>query len=106
MAKKKANVLEASEIIRKKIPYVRTFEEEGIIETRNNQYSKCYFVNDIKQANTKDYSQSAFNKKFKRLIDELPEDISFQFVIHNKLVDQDFFLKKTLKVPEQYSGYE
>lgn len=106
MAKKKANVLEASEIIRKKIPYVRTFEEEGIIETRNNQYSKCYFVNDIKQVNTKDYSQSAFNKKFKRLIDELPEDISFQFVIHNKLVDQDFFLKKTLKVPEQYSGYE
>lgn len=106
MAKKKTNALAASDVIRKKIPYVRTFEEEGIIETRNNQYSKCYFVNDIKQANTKDYSQSAFNRKFKRLIDEMPEDISFQFVIHNKLVDQDFFLKKTLKVPEQYQGYE
>lgn len=40
MAKKKTNALAASDVIRKKIPYVRTFEEEGIIETRNNQYSK------------------------------------------------------------------
>ena len=106
MAKKQKNRLAANEIVKKKIPYERTFEEEGIIETRPHIYSKCYFVNDIRQANTKDYSQVAFNKKFKKLLDELPEDISFQFVIHNKLVDQEFFLKKTLKVPEQYAGYE
>ena len=106
MAKKQKNRLAANEIVKKKIPYERTFEEEGIIETRAHTYSKCYFVNDIRQANTKDYSQVAFNKKFKKLLDELPEDISFQFVIHNKLVDQEFFLKKTLKVPEQYAGYE
>ena len=106
MAKKQKNRLAANEIVKKKIPYERTFEEEGIIETRPHTYSKCYYVNDIRQANTKDYSQVAFNKKFKKLLDELPEDISFQFVIHNKLVDQEFFLKKTLKVPEQYAGYE
>ena len=106
MVKKKTNRLAASDLIKKKIPYERAFEEEGIIETRNHTYSKCYFVNDIKQSNTKDYSQATFNKKFKKLLDEMPEDISFQFVIHNKLVDQGFFLRKTLKVPEQYAGYE
>ena len=106
MLKKNNNKLAASDIVRKKIPYERAFEEEGIIETRANCYSKCYFINDIKQSNTKDYSQAAFNKKFKKLLDEMPEDISFQFVIHNKLVNQEFFLKRTLKVPEQHPGYE
>ena len=81
MAKKQKNRLAANEIVKKKIPYERTFEEEGIIETRPHTYSKCYFVNDIRQANTKDYSQVAFNKKFKKIVGKSPTEYRVEFKV-------------------------
>lgn len=105
MAKKKKNKLAVSDIVRRKIPYVRCFEEEGIIETRPNQFSKCYLIDEVDPVNAQDYTVASFNKKFKALLNTIPEDMSIQFVIHNKLVNNDFFFEKVLKDPKDAPDY-
>lgn len=102
MAKRKKNKLAASEVIKRKIPFVRGFEEEGLIEITQRKYCKCYFIQDISPENAKDYTTANFNKKFKALLNGIPDDISFQFVIHNRLVNSDYFYEKVLKDPQDH----
>lgn len=94
---RKQNTLLKNEIM-EKIPYQQVFEEEGIVETEPGRYCRAYAIEDISADNIKSYNSDLISKRFSMLLNDLPEDACLQFVIHNRLIGPDTFLKKVLVV--------
>lgn len=97
--------LTASKDIKNKIPYTRCFEEEGMFETVPGTYTKAYVIKDM-SANKASGMMASFNmdvltKNFANLLNEIPGDMNFQFLIHNRLIPQEDFLRKVLVVPDK-----
>lgn len=78
------------------VPYTRCFEDEGIIETTPCNFTKMYMISDINPEDLKNYDVKAEEQYLKDLICSFDDDISFQFVIRNELIDKDAYLKKIL----------
>ena len=93
--------LQAKTALLNKIPYTHIFNEMGMIETKPNTYSVGYVIEDISESQIKQYNNDIIMARFAMLLNELPADMSVQFVIHNRLISQDIFLKRVLVVPEK-----
>ena len=99
MSKKKtAGALNAPKQITDKIPYLCVYEEEGMFETAPGVFSKSYVIEDISPDNLKNYSNEIVAKRFALLLNDIPSNMNIQFVIHNRLIPQEAFLKKVLAV--------
>lgn len=97
MFKKKPKVRIPS-YLEKKIPYDRCYEELDIISVAG-KYTRMYLVDDIDPLNVKDYDAMVAAMKMEELLKSMPKQISFQFIVHNRLVDRDKFLSKLLYDP-------
>ena len=75
------------------IPYDRCYEEMGIIEA-SGKYTRMYLVKDIRQECIKDYDGIIAQKKMEEMFRSFPKEICFQFVVHNRLVDEEKCLEK------------
>jgi len=84
--------------LEKKIPYDRCYEELDIISVAG-KYTRMYLVDDIDPLNVKDYDAMVAAMKMEELLKSMPKQISFQFIVHNRLVDRDKFLSKLLYDP-------
>ncbi len=99
--KKRQNVLNSPKSITDKIPYERVFEEEGVFEINPGEYSKAYFIKSMDTADTASINNELIVKKFNILLNEIPSNMTCQFVIHNRLIAEEAFLKKVLVVPNK-----
>ena len=93
--------IQAQTVLFNKIPYSHIYKEMGMIETVSRTFSMGYVIEDVSEENVKQYSNDLIMRRFAMLLNELPEDMSIQFVIHNRLIAQDIFLKKVLVVPDK-----
>ncbi len=82
-----------------RIPYQTCFEDEGMILAAGS-YTKMYLVDDIKPANVQNFDQAVAQQRMENLLNSFPVDVSFQFLIHNKLVDEETYLSKVLLDPK------
>lgn len=98
MSKKSA--LRAPQQIADKIPYVRCYEEEGMIETEDGVFTKAYVIEDVKPGNIKNYEESFLIKNFAALINTIPDDMKCQFVVHDRIVKMEDFLKNVIQIPK------
>ncbi len=99
--KKRQNVLNSPKSITDKIPYERVFEEEGVIEINKGEYSKAYFIKSMDNADTSKINNELIVKRFNILLNEIPSNMACQFVIHNRLISEEAFLKKVLILPDK-----
>ena len=84
-----------------KIPYVRCYEEHGIIETENNTYSIGYEIcRPLEQVKAQFNIQLVRNSMEIILRENALEGMSFQFCVRNRRVDTQDYLKGIL-VSEQ-----
>lgn len=84
-----------------KIPYVRCYEEYGIIETENNTYSIGYEIcRPIERIQAQFNIQLVRNSMETILKENALEGMSFQFCVRNRRVDTQDYLKGIL-VSEQ-----
>ena len=97
---KKQSALMSGEIA-DKIPYIQIFEEEGVVEVSKGSFSRAYVIEDISADTIKSYNSDLIAKRFSMLLNELPDGVSAQFVIHNRLISSDSFLKKVLIVADK-----
>lgn len=80
-----------------KIPYIRCYEECGIIETQNNVYTRGYEI-----SNPEEKIQTQFNIQLVRncmesiLKDMAVDGMSYQFCVRNRRVDTQDYLKNIL----------
>lgn len=100
-SKKKSEYAKVSQQIISKIPYQRVFEDEGIFESAPGVFSKAYVIQDITTKDIKSFSNDMIAKRFAMLLNDLPASMTLQFIIHNRLIGQDVFLKKILMVPDK-----
>lgn len=101
MAKKVSTSLNAPKNITMKIPYIGCYEEQGLFESALGVYSKAYYINSAEIENLKSFSNTIVEKKFTQLLNEIPASMTVQFLIHNRLIPQDDFLKKIVMVPNK-----
>ncbi len=92
--------LTITKAIAEKIPYNRCFEEEGVFETSEGTFSKAYVIKDLPSQSVKGFNNELLVKKFSHLLNDLPQTMNIQFLIHNRLIPQEAFLKKVLVSPE------
>ncbi len=91
--------------LEKKIPYEKCYESTGIIYL-DGKYTKMYLVDEIDPQNVKDYDAQIASKKMEDLLESFPRDISFQFLVHNRLVDKKQYLSRLFYDPREYEGME
>ena len=99
--KKNTKSINIPKIVTDKIPYINVYKEEGMIETSPGIFTKSYFIEDINVDNIKTYDSIVVVNAFSKLLNELPANMNLQFTIHNKLISQEVFLKKILRVPDK-----
>ena len=99
--KKEGSMLAAAKEIKRRIPYLRCFEEEGMIETSKGEFSKAYFIEGLSDKSIKNMNNKMFTKKFQGLLNNLPGDVNVQFIFHNEQGDTESFLKQFLVVPKK-----
>lgn len=93
---KKSN-LNISKILADKIPYLRCYEEYGIIETQNNIYTRGYEIkNPQEQVQVKFNIQLVRNCMESILKDMAVDGTSYQFCVRNRRVDTQDYLKNIL----------
>ena len=97
----KRNTLVATKAIKERIPYLRCFEEEGMIETSKGVYSRAYFIEGMPDKSIKNMNNKMFMKKYQGLLNRLPGNVNVQFVFHNEQGDLEGFLKQFLVVPKE-----
>lgn len=93
-AKRKAEKNAKHQII-DQIPYILCYEG-GIFEVKKGQFSKCFMLSDAEYDNIKDLTSEEISRRFSRLLCEIDNRLSVQFVIHNKLISTGDFLKRVL----------
>lgn len=91
--------------LEKKIPYEKCYESAGLIYL-NGKYTKMYLVDEIDPDNVKDYDAQIAAMKMEDLLNSFTRDISFQFLVHNRLVEKKQYLSKLFYDPKSYEGME
>ena len=89
MKRIKKNRISIGSSLAGRIPYRRCHEEEGIIETQNGRFTRMYRIHGIDTDQATGYDPKTAQQKMAEIINGMPEDIIFQFVIHNRFVDAD-----------------
>lgn len=100
----KKNKKKIKDALFNKIPYKRCFFEDGMIETEEGMYSKCYLLSDKIKKSTRDTGFINLNRKFRDFLNNIPDNARFQFVIHNKLVSEDYFFDRVLIDPNLHEN--
>lgn len=90
------NPLKADKAMQVKIPYICCYEEDGIIESSNGVFSKSYLVGEVDAEEAAGSNLELINRKTSQLFAGFPQDVSFQFVVHNKQLPYEDFLKRTI----------
>jgi len=84
-----------------KIPYVKCYEEEGVIETKPGNYSKSYIIGEIDTDEIPKTSQASARQVMQVLMNSFPQNVSYEFTTHNRLIEQEAYLKQILVVPQK-----
>lgn len=84
-----------------KIPFIRCYEEEGIIETTAGNFSKTYIIGEIDTEQISKTSQASARQVMQVLMNSFPKNASYQFTTYNRLIDQDDYLKRILIMPNK-----
>ena len=84
MEKKK----EKTPVVTRDIPYVRCYNESGMIETSFGVFSKCYEILSPTRQRELTYSSKKVRECMKSIFLAF-RDLSFQFVIHNSPTDKE-----------------
>lgn len=93
----KRSTLNITKNMADKIPYIRCYEEHGIIETENKVFTRGY---EIRKPEEQIHSQ--YNIQFIRscmetiLKDVAEEGLSYQFCVRNRRVDEQGYLRNLL----------
>ena len=101
MFKKKKTNITINSSLASRLPYSKCYEEEGIIQTKDGRYTKMYIVEDIKPENISDFNYKIAQQKMEILLNSFPADITFQFLVHNRLIDNDKFVSKIIIDPSK-----
>lgn len=100
MFKKKKVKININPILAAAIPYTNCYQEEGIIETIPGTYTKMYMISDLRPENLAAYDAKIEEDVVKKLLCAFPDNISFQFLVQNEIVDMDSYLKRILITPQ------
>ena len=93
---KKSN-LNISKSLADKIPYIRCYEEYGIIETQNNAYTREYEICTPKEQVQKKFNIQLVRNCMESILKDMAVDgTSYQFCVRNRRVDTQDYLKKVL----------
>lgn len=79
-----------------KVPFIRGFEENGMIEAVKGKYSVMYELSNVKVTDT-----GLFQTKMEAMFSSLPLDFEYQFIVHNALIPKEDYLKTVLIPPER-----
>lgn len=90
----------SNKLVRKGIPYLRCFEEAGMIETEKGVFSRCYRIMQPEGEMKHGFSSRQARVVMENILRKLSERFAFQFVIRNSYMEQDEYLKAVeLKAP-------
>lgn len=101
---RKKNNITINSSLAARIPYTRCFNEEGIIQSKDGRYTKMYLVEDIKPENISEFNSKVAQQKMAILLDAFPVDVNYQFLVHNKLIDQEKYVTKIIIDPNKVSS--
>lgn len=93
LLKKKPNRVNISKELYAKIPFDHCYTEEGIIES-GNHFTKMYEI--LESDKAIHYDAKIEQQKIMRLLNAFDNDISFQFLSHNELIEMTSYLKTVL----------
>ena len=81
----------------------KIFEEEGILESSPGIYSKAYQIGEAEPQDVKGFPSKVITERLTELLNQIPEEMTMQFVVHNKSIPLADFLKKTVVKPDKGS---
>ena len=100
--KKKDNGIAIDQSLASRIPYIRCYEDEGIIETTEGNFSKSYIIGSPDETSaTNDAAIAAARQSLALLMNDFPNNVSFEFSTHNMLISEEKYLKQILIVPDK-----
>ena len=92
-------VVKATKAMAAKIPYECVYEEGGLFEVSEGVFSKAYVLKEMESA--AGVSGGLAVKQFAGLLNRIPQDMTVQFMVFNRLIPQEEFLKDILIVPDK-----
>ena len=84
-----------------KIPYITCYDEEGAIETKPGHFTKTYLVGEIDTEQIPKTSTASARQILQVLMNSFPSNVSYQFTTHNRLIEQETYLKQILIMPDK-----
>ena len=82
-----------------KIPYVKVFKEEGLIESAPHIYTVQYQLSEILPSVIDEYDHLLIRKQIEQLLNFFPEDVRFQFVTFAAPIEMKQYLSNVLIAP-------
>lgn len=83
----------SNKLVQKSIPYLRCFEEAGMIETEKGVFSRCYRIMQPEGEMKHGFSSRQARAVMENILRKLSERFSFQFTIRNSHMEQEEYLK-------------
>ena len=97
----------SNKFMQKNIPYLRCFEEAGMIETEKGVFSRSYQIVQPEGEVKHGFSSRQTRAAMENIMQKLSEKFSFQFIVRNSHMGQDEFLKKVeLTAPKGADEYQ
>ena len=83
----------SNKLIQKNIPYLRCFEEAGMIETEQGVFSRCYRIMQPEGEVKHGFSSKQTRAVMENILQKLSEKFTYQFTIRNSYMDPEEYLK-------------
>ena len=103
--KAKKEKLKVPKTVQQTIPYLYVYEDSGIIETKQNCYTKTYALQDINYQIAKEVDQEEMFIRYGQFLNSFDSDVEFQITINNKNIAQENFEAATL-IKDQFDGFD
>ncbi len=96
-----AGVMRAPKAMAERIPYEYVYEEAGLFEAFEGVFSRAYLLEEKRREATAGLSGGHAVKQFAKVLNGLPQDLTMQFMVYNRLIPLEDFLKDILIVPDK-----
>ncbi|HAG69678.1 MAG TPA: hypothetical protein DCL38_06870 [Lachnospiraceae bacterium] len=94
-------VSKASRVMAGRIPYEFVYEEAGLFEVREGVFSRAFLLKEMRHEVGAGVSGGLAVKRYASLLNRLPQDMTVQFMVYNRLIPLEDFLKDILVVPDK-----
>lgn len=103
--KKAPKKMKVPKTVQDTIPYISVYPQEGIIETKQGEFTRSYLLQDMNYATAKREDQEVMLSRYADLLNSFDSSIKYQITINNRNLPENYF-DSELKLQKANDGLD